>query len=210
MSRSGTIPTIPYRNSAHSAITCHPGVTNRGLWRKLTVSQMPVTIAILSESGKSNKIYAAAFLSHLFICNFLTICHLNVSKNNLLYWQGRYYSCGNGSCQNSLESDKSNQSCPKSRFERVQVLNTPFQLVKQFKYGIRQFLCHILFGGSLLWAAVLVMKWISEMTLLFLVSRKVASLFECLTTLVTAKPLFITVDKQVPFKGDFISEHFLT
>ena len=48
------------------------------------------------------------------------------------------------------------------------------------------------------------------MTLLFLVSRKVASLFECLATLVTAKPLFITVDKQVPFKVNFVSEHFLT
>ena len=48
------------------------------------------------------------------------------------------------------------------------------------------------------------------MTLLFLVPRKVASLFKCLATLVTAKPLFITVNKKVPFKLDFVSEHFLT
>ena len=48
------------------------------------------------------------------------------------------------------------------------------------------------------------------MTLLFLVPRKVALLFKCLATLVTAKPLFITVNKQVSFEVDFVSEHFLT
>ena len=48
------------------------------------------------------------------------------------------------------------------------------------------------------------------MTFLFLVPRKMAPLFECLTALVTAKPLFITVNKQVSFEVDFVSEHFLT
>ena len=104
-------------------------MTNRGLGRILTVSQIPVAIAVLSENGfKSNIINAEAFLSHLFICNFLIICYLNVSKTKLIFYIDK------------ADITVVEMAPAKIHLNLINPINpVPYQDLREFKFSIRLF-----------------------------------------------------------------------
>ena len=104
-------------------------MTNRGLGRILTVSQIPVAIDVLSENGfKSNIINAEAFLSHLSICNFLIICYLNVSKNKLIFYIDK------------ADITVVEIAPAKIHLNLINPINpVPYQDLREFKFSIRLF-----------------------------------------------------------------------